>query len=94
MHTPGPWKAGATLANDGSRAIVADDYRVATASLIVDAKRGEAWKADDAERDANARLISAAPALLELAQAIAEHFADTDAPLGKRARAVIAWATQ
>lgn len=31
--------------------------------------------------------------LLELAEAVAEHFADTDAPLGERARAIIARAT-
>lgn len=39
------------------------------------------------------RIKDAAPELLDLARRVAEHFADTDAPLGVSARAVIAKAT-
>jgi hypothetical protein len=40
--------------------------------------------------DINARLIAAAPDGLALAEAVAEHFKDTDAPLGAQAREFIA----
>lgn len=48
---------------------------------------------DTPEVAANARLICAAPDLLNLARRVAEHFADTDAPLGSAARDALAKAT-
>jgi hypothetical protein len=47
----------------------------------------------DPTAQANASLIAAAPDLLAIAQRVAEHFRDTDAPLGIVARAAIAKAT-
>ena len=38
------------------------------------------------ENDANALLVSASPDGYALAEAVAEHFKDTDAPLGEQAR--------
>lgn len=40
--------------------------------------------------EANARLIAAAPDLYEVAKLVAQHFSDTDAPLGAAARAALA----
>ena len=42
---------------------------------------------------AQARLRRAGPDLLALARRVADHFADTDSPLGAEARAAIAKAT-
>jgi uncharacterized membrane protein len=41
-------------------------------------------------QEANAALIAAAPEMYEVLQAVAAHFANTDAPLGMKARAVLA----
>ena len=58
--TPGPWRAvGLELGNPGVMA--ADDYMVCDARVFN--RRGR-------ESEANARLIAAAPALLEALQAI------------------------
>lgn len=73
-HTAGPWRlsdnsAAGFTENDGGLSIISDaldEYaKVAVAVLRVKAKRGQTYRAIDPERDANARLIAAAPALLE-----------------------------
>lgn len=57
------------LSNDGEATIMAgegeDRKPVARAIRQVPAKRGEGYKTECAERDANARLIAAAPDLLD-----------------------------
>ena len=71
-HTPGPWELSKTglVMNDGSVPIMAPDpaleqKRVALVDIQTKAKRGEAYRTPCAERDANARLIAAAPDILE-----------------------------
>jgi hypothetical protein len=62
--TPGPWavsKLGMT--NQGGKPIASEEKRVAVADLQTEVKRSEAWKAECAERDANAQLIAAAPTM-------------------------------
>ncbi len=54
------------LTNDGGAPIVCDGRRIVVVDAQAKSKRGEAWKVECAERDANARLIAAAPDLLEL----------------------------
>ena len=56
-HTPGPWIA------DGDLILAADNWRVASCHRFPNN--------DDTARPANARLIAAAPELLEALQAIA-----------------------
>lgn len=68
-HTPGPWRiAGLNLqglfTNDGAASIVTDDGPVASVACQTPFKRGSGSTALCAERDANARLIVAAPELL------------------------------
>lgn len=62
--------------NDGAFIIIAgtgdDRRRIGTASLQVKAKRGMAHTAEDPEGLANARLISAAPELLEALKGLLE----------------------
>ena len=70
-YTPGPWRVGtAGIRNDGTRPIIAGDRRVALAECMVEFKRGEGWKTECPEREANARLIAAAPTLLETLEGI------------------------
>ncbi len=80
-HTPGPWEVELGTANR--------DWHII--------KRGTAWNATSAERDANARLIAAAPDLLAaLALILADYSAayggdEKDEPKAmKAARAAIA----
>lgn len=87
-HTPGPWFADASFV--GSAAI--DRFFVACNSKDLPGGRDEA--------EANARLIAAAPALLEALQQLLEHGEFTDYPNTRQwnavqaARAAIAAATQ
>lgn len=63
--TPGPWNVS-TIGrdNDGAVPVVDDEGRIAAVSIRDhDLPRKDRWKAEDAERDANARLIAAAPDL-------------------------------
>lgn len=81
-HTPRPWTLvpegiGTILGPDGKRLALTDAWNVGTHYTPT-------------TNHANACLIAAAPDLLALAHAIAEHFADTDAPLGRMARSAIA----
>lgn len=48
----------------------------------------------DEEHEANARLIALAPELLALAERVAGHFENTDAPLGEDARKLLSRARQ
>jgi hypothetical protein len=83
MHTPGPWR----IVNAGS-AVFAHDG-VMTASVYP----ADLWKKD--EMLANARLIAAAPELLEELKDLVAFF-DPNGPLAenvKSARAAIAKAT-
>ena len=103
--TEGDWQVSTLYrehgmgANDGSIAVVAyDEEGVATVPICnvvmhAEAKRGQAYKVVCPERDANAYLLAAAKDLLEVARRIAEHFKDTDAPLGIAARAALAKAS-
>ena len=72
MHTPGPWETNAQFrANDGAFAVTQDRTKYDNPSHIAfvtfhgKAKRGQAWCTPDPEGEANARLIMAAPELLE-----------------------------
>lgn len=62
-----------SLTNDGSRIVMEDDTRIALVCLQSQSRKTDAWQAECNQRDANARLISAAPelyaALKELAAA-------------------------
>jgi hypothetical protein len=72
-HTPGPWRIGHGLTNDGQRYLMAgpsdDPVRVALIDRRSPYKRGRGYEGDCAERDANACLIKAAPDLLAALQA-------------------------
>lgn len=76
-HTPGPWFKSQIdfLTNEGQRPVMtgADDNGDRKRICVVDPqskfKRGEGWKSECQEREANVRLIAAAPALLEACKA-------------------------
>ncbi len=76
-HTTGPWRLSQIgfAHNDGSIPVLEDSQAedskiICTVNLQAKAKRGEAWKTPCAERDANAKLISAAPDLLAACEAL------------------------
>jgi len=84
QHTPGPWRIaemhGLSLyMNDVAVSVVQADeaaeedrpiQHIAFVSCHADYKRGTGHKAQCAERDANARLIAAAPELLAAANRV------------------------
>lgn len=70
--TPGPWALGQLRDNDGNvpiktmRPRADESVRVAMVDRCAPCKRGQGWKLEiDTERDANARLIAAAPEMYE-----------------------------
>ena len=81
-HTPGPW----TLTTG------ADNERIVTSTWDADGLDDDVAlvyggnAADPDVREANARLIAAAPDGYALALAVAEYFDGTDAPIGQMAR--------
>ena len=58
------------LLNDGSAPVMADGARVALIDCQTPYKRGKGHETECAERDANARLIAAAPDLLDALRAM------------------------
>ncbi len=97
-HTPGPWVIGTNDATDNEVIIRCDDVDgLAIATAVIDP-----IALDIAETDANARLISSAPDLLNALQMFLDEYAngstgcdqDREArPEVKAARAAIAKAT-
>jgi hypothetical protein len=80
-HTPGPWAVNPVAAHVDA---FAGGEPLAVCAML--------WPTElrsEAETEANARLIASSPDLLFLARKVAEHFENTDAPLGILARAVI-----
>jgi hypothetical protein len=63
-HTPGPWRVGKLITNDGQRAIASDGGSIALVTLKSDVPKRKQWESVCEEREANAQLISAAPQLL------------------------------
>lgn len=62
--TPGPWRVGTIgLTNDGGRPVLAESGRICVIDAQTEFKRGEGWKTECDEREANARLIAVAPEL-------------------------------
>jgi hypothetical protein len=57
-------KVPRALTNDGGVPIIGPERRVAVVDAQIDYKRGKGHEVECAERDANARLIAAAPDLL------------------------------
>lgn len=69
-HTPGPWSISkihvdGLYGNNGEAFVIAEDRRVCAVDCEATFKRGQGYLAQCDERDANARLIAAAPELLE-----------------------------
>lgn len=95
-HTPGPWNIGPMEGSEGLRIWQTDNDKNVKA-IIGFAIQRKPSRELDAETEANARLIAAAPemfaALLQLIEAATHHQADAPAAL-KAARAAIAKATQ
>ena len=99
QHTPGPWRV------EGYRIVGPIDSRskhrngrMLVGGVVDDMNDWRAAPAETrdehsafaAETTANARLIAAAPDMLALLRRVAEHFTNTDAPLGRDARSIIA----
>lgn len=85
--TPGPWGQSeiGILTNEGGKPIMGPDgfgdfKRIALVDCQMRYKRGEGWKTDCPEREANARLIAAAPELLAAAIYAVQQMADGDEP--------------
>lgn len=80
-YTPRPWSFGKFATNDGQRAVMAgsepDRKRVALVDCQTEHKRGKGYDVNCPEREANARLISAAP---EMHQWLTAHYALEEGP--------------
>ncbi len=106
-HTPGPWEAWEvydevdqrqrlTIAVPCRCVVCRDSLRLGGVGVHGGTHITALYEwggGIDEEVRANARLIAAAPDLLAACEAAAEHFRDTDAPLGEMLRAAIARAT-
>jgi hypothetical protein len=82
-HTPGPWRIGQFgLTNDGESFILSDhaDMSICTVTCQTPFKRGKGWRTECETREANARLIAAAPEMLPIVAALAA------LPIGNNAR--------
>jgi hypothetical protein len=80
-HTPGPWKAGS---GEISRKRV---YGMGWSRLIADCDTREMFPSGDA--CANARLIAAAPELLQALKLLLEHASDLSQRAGFRADGIV-----
>lgn len=91
-HTPGPW-----VALKAEQAVHEQDYYIASERGVVGYwKGGKSWHDDDkwVLTEADARLIAAAPELLEALQAVIDYGSMTGADwVVEQARAAIAKAT-
>lgn len=81
-HTPAPWRIAqlnleGLHPNDGSNSILAGDIGICSVEARSPFKRGEGNRHICAERDANARLIVAAPDLLQMLK-VAQLWLDVD----------------
>ena len=88
-HTPGPWVVRTI---DQSLATVETqdgEYIICAAAQL----RGDDWKTEHAERKANARLIAAAPELLEALQFVMTASGEQLSTAFEQAQAAIAKAT-
>jgi hypothetical protein len=93
-HTPGPWEMGPIIAGEDIF-ILADNRKAAIAkasNLEIYANTFEKLRPLAAECEANARLIAAAPELLEALKAILDETGGMGGPF-TTARAAIAKAT-
>jgi hypothetical protein len=71
--TPGPWYVSQVgLTNGGERPITTEDGRICTVDCQTPFKRGEGWQSECEVREANARLIAAAPDLLDALKRLLE----------------------
>lgn len=96
--TPGPWKvadihANGFYGNNGEAMVSAEDRRICAVDCATAFKRGQGYTHVCAERDANARLIAAAPELVEALRAIvpfADDFTASGCEAIRNARALLA----
>jgi hypothetical protein len=93
--TKGPWTVSPHLENSGSRIVMGVDdegepTRVGVTDCKTKHKRGEGWMTECAERDANARLMAAAPDMLDALKEARDHvlMALKDHPVGERLSAL------
>ena len=92
IHTPGPWAHGQQGCESGWIEITAADDRNPVA-CATPAKPGTAEERRDAETRANARLIAAAPELLEALQELLASVEGVPCGPEAKCRAAIAKAT-
>ena len=74
QHTQGPWLVGVENGGGGNNVVAMSGLRVAHTAEVVFFGDGPSISTDEAK--ANARLIAAAPALLDAIERTLEHFAD------------------
>ena len=68
-HTPGPWTIdGERIGPPGEPVALLCDINAPESGIVVDWPRMPGEAVDDAENEANARLIASAPALLRILQ--------------------------
>ncbi len=81
-HTPGPWWVSKFRHNDGALPIVSDHAVVSICAVACQTPftRGNGWRTECETREANARLIAAAPEMLPIVAALAA------LPIGNDAR--------